>query len=46
LAPPKGEYRVVVEVRSGTSHIREDFSFTLRHAGKGTPLELTTAAPR
>lgn len=46
LALPKGEYRVVVEVRSDTSHIREDFVFTLRHDGKGKPLELVSAAPR
>jgi predicted secreted Zn-dependent protease len=45
LALPKGEYRVIVEVRSDTSHIREDFPFTLRHDGKGTPLELSRAAP-
>jgi hypothetical protein len=46
LALPKGEYRVVVEVRSDTSNIREDFAFILRHAGKGTPLELSSAALR
>jgi hypothetical protein len=42
LALPKGQFQVVVEVRSHTSNIRENLAFVLRHRGKGTPLELTS----
>lgn len=43
LALPKGQYQIVVEVRSDTSNIQDEFAFTLRHNGKGTPLELSHA---
>lgn len=41
LALPPGEYRVVVELRSSTSSIREDFAFKLVNRGGTQPLELT-----
>jgi hypothetical protein len=44
LALPPGDYRVVVEVRSDTSPLRDDFSFTLRHSGKGSAIELHPVA--
>ena len=40
LAIPPGEYGVVVEVRSGASSIRENFSLILNNPGKGAPLTL------
>lgn len=41
LRLPEGQYHVGIEVRSHTSDVREDFTFTLRNNGQGSPLELS-----
>jgi len=40
LRIPQGSRRVRIEIRSTTSGIKEDFTFVLRHNGRGSPFTL------